>query len=260
MANPGTLLAAGEREIVTQEPAESSALLFERLARDPNISVEKIERLMALWERAEARKAEAAFNAAMSTAQKAMRPVDTDATNSQTNSRYASYEALDLALRPIYTEHGFGLSFDTGDSPFPEQVRVLCYCTHTGGYSRTYKLDMPADGKGPKGGDVMTKTHATGSAMSYGQRYLLKMIFNVAVGKEDDDGNRAGKKQDATAPAGYDKWLEGLEAIAVEGVQAFSKMWNDSKAEYRLYLSRTAPKLQNSIKAKAMQASQGKAS
>ena len=51
---------------------------------------------------------------------------------------------------------------------------------------------MPADGKGAKGGDVMTKTHATGSATSYGMRYLLKMIFNVAVGTEkDDDGNAA---------------------------------------------------------------------
>ena len=27
--------------------------------------------------------------------------------------------------------------------------------------------------------------------VTYGQRYLIKMIFNIAVG-EDDDGNRAG--------------------------------------------------------------------
>jgi hypothetical protein len=51
---------------------------------------------------------------------------------------------------------------------------------------------MPADGKGAKGNDVMTKTHATGSAMSYGSRYLLKLIFNIAIGQDDDDGNGAG--------------------------------------------------------------------
>jgi hypothetical protein len=39
----------------------------------------------------------------------------------------------------------------------------------------------------------MTKTHATGAATSYGMRYLLKMIFNVAVGEDDDDGNGGGK-------------------------------------------------------------------
>jgi hypothetical protein len=39
----------------------------------------------------------------------------------------------------------------------------------------------------------MTKTHAAGSAMSYGQRYLLKLIFNIAIGvdPDDDDGNAA---------------------------------------------------------------------
>ena len=53
---------------------------------------------------------------------------------------------------------------------------------------------MPADGKGAQGRDVMTRTHATGSAVSYGRRYLLLMIFNIAVGGEDDDGNAAGKR------------------------------------------------------------------
>src|SRR3990167_10894088 len=160
------------------------AALFEHLARKPNASVEKIERLMALWERGEAKKAEAAFNAAMSSAQRAIRPVAADASNPQTHSRYASYAALDLALRPIYTEYGFGLSFDTGEAPGADVVRVLCYVTHVAGHSRTYRADMPADGKGAKGGDVMTKTHAVGSAMSYGMRYLERMIFNVAVGED----------------------------------------------------------------------------
>jgi hypothetical protein len=48
---------------------------------------------------------------------------------------------------------------------------------------------MPTDGKGAKGGDVMTKTHAAGAGMQYGMRYLLKGIFNVAIGEEDKDGN-----------------------------------------------------------------------
>lgn len=44
----------------------------------------------------------------------------------------------------------------------------------------------------------MTKTHAAGSAMSYGMRYLLKMIFNVAIGEDDDDGNSAGEVEYVT--------------------------------------------------------------
>ena len=71
---------------------------------------------------------------------------------------------------------------------------------------------MPADGKGAKGGDVMTKTHATGSAMTYGQRYLVKMIFNIAVGA-DDDGRAAGA-QPTIASRG--ETIEG-EPLVIDG-------------------------------------------
>jgi hypothetical protein len=74
-------------------------------------------------------------------------------------------------------------------------MRVLCDVSR-GGHVKTYQIDMPADGKGAKGGDVMTKTHAAGAAASYGMRYLLKMIFNVAVGEDDNDGNGAGREME----------------------------------------------------------------
>lgn len=176
------------------EPASEAATLMNiisRAATDPNFDIAKMERLLEMHRQIGARQAEAAFNVAMSAAQQDMGPVSADATNPQTKSRYASYAKLDSVLRPIYTKHGFALSFDEGVAPQPEYIRVLCYVSHISGHSRTYQKDMPADGKGAKGGDVMTKTHAAGAAMSYGMRYLLKGIFNVAVGDEDNDGNQA---------------------------------------------------------------------
>jgi hypothetical protein len=233
-------------DLVTRD--ESASVMFERLARDRDVSVEKIERLMALWERAEAKKAETAFNAAMSAGQKQMRPVAADADNPQTRSRYASYAALDRALRPIYTDHGFGLSFDTGDSPHELHVRVLCLVTHAAGHSRIYHVDMPADGKGAKGGDVMTRTHATGSALSYGMRYLLKMIFNVAVGEDDDDGNDADEPRKPKGPEGFSEWLIDLELVAERGMAELEKAWKGSKPEYRQF---TTPAQLGALKAKA---------
>lgn len=178
-------------EISTIAPTEANSLMdaLSRAASDPNVDVTKLAALAELYNKMRDRDASQAFNAAMTEAQGEMRPVAADAVNPQTRSKYASYGALDNALRPIYTKHGFALSFDTGDAP-ADYVRVLCYASHSAGFTRTYKIDMPADGKGAKGGDVMTKTHAAGSAMSYGQRYLLKAIFNIAVGP-DDDGNKA---------------------------------------------------------------------
>lgn len=186
LVTKGPVLLPPRNEIATVMHAITAA------ANDPNVDVDKMERLLTMHERMHARANEQKFNAAMTKAQAAMGPISADAVNPQTRSTYASYAQLNRALRPIYTKNGFALSFDTDDSPKENHIRVLCYVSHAAGHVRTYKCDMPADGKGAKGGDVMTKTHAHGSAMTYSQRYLLKLIFNVAIGENEDDGNGAG--------------------------------------------------------------------
>jgi hypothetical protein len=168
--------------------------MIERAARDPAIDIDKLDRLLLMRERENARVAEQAFNAALAEAQTEMHPVATDSDNPQTRSRYASYAALDRAVRPIYAGRGFALSFNTADAPGPEQARIVCDVSHVGGHTRRYHIDMAVDGKGAKGGDVMTETHAMGSGVSYGMRYLLRMIFNLAI-DQDDDGNAAGGRK-----------------------------------------------------------------
>lgn len=182
---------------------ESASLLavIERAASNPEVDVDKMERLMQMHERVLSRQAEQAFNAAMTAAQAEIGRVGADKTNPQTRSDYATYAAIDREVRPVYTQHGFALSFGTEPCAAENYVRVICYVSHRDGYTRAYHVDMPADGKGARGNDVMTKTHAAGSAMSYGQRYLLKLIFNVAIGVDldDDDGNAASTAPDRPA-------------------------------------------------------------
>jgi hypothetical protein len=162
---------------------------LERLATNPNVPVETIERLLAVQERVMSKQAEDEFNTAMSAAQSEMGRISADATNPQTNSKYASYGQLDKALRPIYTKHGFALSFGEADSPKADHIRVVCYVTHRGGHTRMYHRDMPVVTTGLAGKVNMTQTHGNASAQSYAQRYLLKGIFNVAIGEDDNDGN-----------------------------------------------------------------------
>lgn len=181
-------------------PAESVTIMdiISRASRDPDVDVNKLERLMLMAQSERAVQAKQAFGVAMKNAQDEMGNVRADAHNPQTKSKYASYGALDRAIRPIYTKHGFALTFDTGEGGPADHVRVICEVFHEAGHTRSYHFDMPADGKGAKGGDVMTKTHAAGSAMSYGQRYLLKAIFNIVVG-DDDDGNSASGQGPVTS-------------------------------------------------------------
>jgi hypothetical protein len=175
--------------------------MIERAARDPNVDVEKLERLLMLKERQETRTAELEFDRAMAAAQEEMAPVRTNSSNPQTRSRYASYAALDMAVRPIYAAHGFSLSFTTAEGAAPDCIRVVCRVAHRDGHRERPFIDMPADGKGAKGGDVMTRTHATGSAVSYAKRYLLSMVFNLAT-TNDDDGNAASPAKAGTASGG----------------------------------------------------------
>lgn len=195
-------------------PANDSGRVLEiisRVAADPSADIDKLERLMALHERLEKAKAEQAFNASMTDAQSEMGRISTDATNPQTRSRYATYGQLDKHLRPIYTRHGFALSFDEADSPKGiEWIRVLCYVSHSGGFSKTYHRDVPIVTKGLKGNDMMTPTHANAAAQSYGMRYLLKAIFNVAIGEDDNDGNGAAPEPTLTPEqvASLDKLLK----------------------------------------------------
>lgn len=181
-------VSSGREVAPTVDDSVSLIQVIERAATNPQVDIDKMERLMAMHERLLAKNAESAFNQAMSAVQSKLRQVAADANNPQTRSKYASYSALDKAIRPIYTDAGFSLSFDTSEGAPPDHVRVVCYVSHVGGHSRQHHVDMPADGKGAKGGDVMTKTHAFGAGVAYGMRYLLRMIFNMAVG-DDNDGN-----------------------------------------------------------------------
>jgi len=177
---------------VTKQMAvrQSTPMDLLNIALTNGAAIDVIERLAALQEKAIKWEAEVHFNQAMNQAQAELERIAPDLNNPQTKSRYASYAKLDKAIRPIYTKFGFSLSFDTADCPLADHVRAVCYVSNSG-HSRRYQIDIPCDGKGAKGGDVMTKTHATGAAMSYGMRYMLKNIFNIAIGEEDNDGNNA---------------------------------------------------------------------
>lgn len=201
--------------------------VIERAARDPNVDIDKLERLLQLQERMQERQATGDFDNAMADAQEQMRQVRADANNPQTRSKYASYSQLDAALRPVYSRHGFAISFDT--EPAAENyVRVVGRVSHRGGHRQRYQIDMPADGKGAKGNDVMTKTHATGSAVTYGKRYLLCMIFNVAIGNgTDDDGNAAGGRRDVDGPGS--SWGPGGKQAAIDDARRDGLMDNAPK-------------------------------
>src|SRR4051812_48135087 len=119
------------------EPGQSTALaplsetaavmhMIERASRDPSIDLERMRELLAMRNAMVADAGKEAFNNALAVAQSEMRSVVADASNPQTLSKYATYHAVDRALRPVYTKHGIVITFDTGKADEENYVRVLC--------------------------------------------------------------------------------------------------------------------------------------
>lgn len=167
----------------------SIGALIARMAMDPASDVGKLERLLVMKNEQEAREAHRLYIEAMRAVQAEIPKVKKDRRNDATNSMYATLESLNDIVVPIYTRHGFSLSFGTSDSPIVGCIRVTCEIAHDGGHTKSVYADVPMDNKGPKGNQNKTETHAFGSSVAYGRRYLTLLIFNITVGGEDNDGN-----------------------------------------------------------------------
>lgn len=180
-----------DNQLATVEQS-SMLTMLENMACNPAVDADKLAKILDQQERIFDKNAKIAFNGAMVACQKEMPCIVKDAVNKQTNSTYAKYETVIRQMKPVYTEHGFCLSFGSDNSPLENHIRVTCEVMHSGGYSKTYNSDLPIDNAGLKGTVNKTGVHATASTYSYGKRYLAMMIFNVPAADEDDDAVKAG--------------------------------------------------------------------
>jgi hypothetical protein len=171
-------------------------------------AIEVIKELRAMQAADIAHRAEMDFNDAMEAAQNEISEVIPDADNEQTGGRYATFKALNSAIRPVYLKHGFSLSFNGAPSPVPDEIYVLCKVKHSGGHSEPYMLPMSTDNKGPKGGGVMSKQQAVAAATSYGRSTLLKLIFNISVGATEAKFEELGKWEEELKQC---QTIDGLE-------------------------------------------------
>jgi len=225
---PGTEVSAGtprKRAVARSMPAsnDTQALIeaITKASRDPAVDIDKMRFLLDTRRALLDEEAEQEWRDAMAAAQAEMSPIAKDLENPQTRSKYASLAALDAAIRPIYTAHGFAVTYDTEPWPEPNTLLIVCYIMR-GRHSRRYQIPMPADGVGAKGGAVMTRTHATGSATSYGRRYLLCLGFNLVT--SDDDGNRAGAFPRRAQPGGGEGDTAPPSSLAQRQLEAALKL------------------------------------
>lgn len=196
---PDDLLAPVEREealpaITPARPLSEAATLMEvigRAASDPATDVDKLERLMGLYERIKAGHAKAAYTAALAEMQPELPEIvergEIRISENKPGQKYARWEDINEAIKPILAKHGFALSFKTGRQD--EKVVVTGILSHRAGHSEETTLWLPADNSGSK-----NAVQAIGSSTSYGKRYTAGALLNLTSRGEDDDGWGGGTK------------------------------------------------------------------
>ncbi|MFI5268448.1 MAG: ERF family protein [Chloroflexota bacterium] len=162
------------------------------MAKDPSVDADKLERLLAMQERMEARQAEAMFNEALHVAQQEMPRVAKNGTiklgEGKGQIAFATFEDVDTALRPIMQRHGFSLSFDMQMKEGGGAV-ITGTLRHSAGHAKTASIPLALDS-----GPGRNNLQAMGSTFSYGRRYVTEMFFNIVRTGVDDDGKRGGTK------------------------------------------------------------------
>jgi hypothetical protein len=183
----------------TGEPAIGSAIaLIERIALDPTVDVERLERLLAFQERLFAKQAEIDFLEAKARIKKKLadvriikiKPVmyDIDKNNKSRGQaeafKYCPLDEIDRYVAPLLAAEDMDLSFTTrpraGDGGGAVIVGRL---RHVKGHWEESEIPLPLDATGGK-----SNIQAMGSTNSYGRRYVICNIFNIVVVGDDDDG------------------------------------------------------------------------
>jgi len=228
-------------EIILPEPRRQAVVpisndsnimaVISRAAADPTCDIDKLERLMAMHERMQARDAEAEFNAAMAAMQSDIPSIaerGAIVVNGQKRSDYATFEDINDVIKPIMQQHGFAITFKVEN--IAQGLGVTGILMHRAGHRESTTMLLPLDTSGSK-----NAVQAVGSSTSYGKRYVMSALLNLTTRGEDDDGHAAVPT--ATVTAIQARQLQSLlDKCSDKAKEAFAGMYgttNDvSKSEF----------------------------
>lgn len=176
------------RQAVAPVSTDNSIMaVISRAAADPSCDIDKLERLMAMHERMQARDAQAEFNASMAAMQSDIPSIaerGAIVVNGQKRSDYATFEDINDVIKPIMQQHGFAITFKVEN--VAAGLSVTGILMHRAGHRESTTMLLPLDTSGSK-----NAVQAVGSSTSYGKRYVMSALLNLTTRGEDDDGHAA---------------------------------------------------------------------
>ena len=165
------------------------------MALDPCADVEKLERVMGMYERLKAKEAELAYNSAKGRIlsklarikivknRSALYQIEKGKPSKGTSFKYVPMEEIDKHLRPLLLEEEMDLSYS--DEPREDGwilIRGRLKHLPSGHFEDSF-MPAPLDTTGGK-----SDVQAVGSTNSFLRRDIACNIFNIVVAEDDDDG------------------------------------------------------------------------
>lgn len=192
------IIPANDAVPLAPSQGDTLVLMIERIACNPDIPIERLEKVLDLQERYMRQRNQEAFDAAFAQMQPELPVVErkgkisgeSKRTGEILSQKYGRWEDISPAIMPVLAKHGFGIRFKqepVTDITGAAKTRITCILSHARGHREEAFFDLPLDTTGSK-----NNVQAYGSTASYGRRYSAMLALNIVTKGEDDDGNTAG--------------------------------------------------------------------
>lgn len=181
-------------DIIVQDPGSQMLTLIEKVVANPDVDVNKLEKLLDIQIRMMDKQAEILYNQAMAKMQGELPIIHHTGElrhKGKLISTYSKYEDIAIVINPIMAENGFSISYDTEE--IEKETYIIGILAHSAGHQKTRRIKLPIDTSGAK-----NPIQAMGSTITYGQRYLQKLLLNIVTTGEDTDGKTDIKEKDLT--------------------------------------------------------------
>lgn len=165
---------------------------FLTLAIERGVDADALEKLVALHERLEDRKAEQAFNESLQQFQQRVPVIPHNRNVSFGKGKaaysYATFDHIEKTIKELRSELGLSYTFTT--RTIDGEKNAVCILRHRDGYQieSFFPINLDPEAR-------MNATQRVASATTYAKRYALIQALGITTADTDDDAYLAGQSQ-----------------------------------------------------------------
>ena len=217
-----------EKSVVVHQPNSPEALISQAITQ--GISVETMERLLAMRREIRAERAKEAFDLAMSEFQGECPVIVKSKEGGKTNSgevayRYAPLDIIVSKTKELIKKHGF--SYAVKSETQKEGVKVKCIVKHAAGHSEESEIEVPLGTKT----NIMSNTQQVAAAITFAKRYAFCNAFGILTGDEDNDAKPTQNKFDEASRLIENAKTIKLLMVIEERINASKEFSDEEKQE-----------------------------